>query len=291
MSLVLTYQICLKNHHQSLGNFLKQQALSKKAISVLKHQSGKIDVNGKVQTTRFILHVGDVVTVTFPEESVSHALVPIQLDLAIIYEDDFLLVVDKQAGLPVMPTGQHGTSLANGILAYYETIGLKSTVHFVNRLDKDTSGLLLIAKYRQLHHLLTMDNKHLKRKYYALVSGILQQSGRINAPIIRPSADSIKRTIHPDGKFAITHYEVVENFTSETLVRCRLETGRTHQIRVHMRHLGHHILKDPLYGDGVAGDQQLLHSYLLEFVHPMTGETLRFETDVPSRFEINQVAT
>jgi 23S rRNA pseudouridine1911/1915/1917 synthase len=206
------------------------------------------------------------------------------MDINIVYEDDFILVVDKKEGLPVVPSGRHDIALANGILAYYQTIGLKSTVHFVNRLDKDTSGLLVVAKYRHVHHLMTTDIKAVTRKYYARVGGILRDFGCIDARIFRPSADSIKRVVHPSGQRAITHYETVQHFETSTLVRCILETGRTHQIRVHMAHIGHPILKDPLYGDGGDGDKQLLHSYFLEFVHPISGEKLSFETEVPERF-------
>ena len=286
MVLILEYKIKKVDNSKSLGDFLVQQNLSKKAIIALKHRGGRICVNSKVCTTRYNLQVGDIVTLTFGDEPVSNSLLPIQLNINIVYEDDFLLVVDKEAGLPVIPTGSHGISLANGILAYYEQIGLRSTVHFVNRLDKDTSGLLVVAKYRHIHHLMTAEAKAITRKYYALVNGILRNDGSIDAQIYKPSATGVKRIIHPSGQRAITHYEVVEHCENSTLVRCTLETGRTHQIRVHMSHLGHPILKDPLYGDGSDGDMQLLHSYFLEFVHPITGEGMRFETGIPSRFEV-----
>jgi 23S rRNA pseudouridine1911/1915/1917 synthase len=288
MPLILEYIACIKDNNKSLGNFLKQQDLSRRAIVALKHRGGKIFVNTEVQTTRFKLHVGDVVTVTFPDEPVSNALLPHKMEFKIIYEDEYLLVVDKEAGLPSVPAGTHSVSLANGILAYYEQIGLKSTVHFVNRLDKDTSGLLVVAKYRHIHHLMTENIKAVSRKYYALVSGVLKDFGVIDAPIFRPSADSVKRIVHPSGKRAITNCEVLMQIEGSTLVRCTLETGRTHQIRVHMAHIGHPILKDSLYGDGEAGEMQLLHSYFLEFTHPMTGEALTFETEVPSRFGLRE---
>lgn len=282
----LEYKVCVKDNNRSLGDFLKQQDLSKKAITALKHQGGKICVNAEERTTRFTLHVGDVVTVTFPDEPVSSSLLPIKMDIHIVYKDDFLLVVNKKEGLPVIPTGDHRTSLANGILAYYVEIGLKSTVHFVNRLDKDTSGLLIVAKYRHIHHLMTANMKAITRKYYALISGILKHCGRIDASIFRPSATCVKRVVHPSGQHAITNYEIVQHFQDSTLVKCTLETGRTHQIRVHMAHIGHPILGDSLYGGGASGEMQFLHSYFLEFVHPISGEKIRFEMDVPSRFGI-----
>jgi len=286
MPLTLEYKICQNEANKSLKNFLKQQTLSKKAIIAIKHQGGKICINAKEKTTRANLIVGDVVTITFPDEPVSSTLLPIKMDINIVYEDDFLLVVEKEAGLPSIPTGIHCSSLANGILAYYKKIGLKSTVHFVNRLDKDTSGLLIVAKYRHIHHLMTTDIKAVTRKYYALINGILSGFGCIDAKVARLSADSVKRSVHPSGKRAITNYKVIQNFKDSTLVSCTLETGRTHQIRVHMKHLGHSIIKDPLYGNGIEGDMQLLHSYFLEFIHPITGKKMIFETKVPHRFGI-----
>lgn len=270
--------------NKTLGDFLKQQQLSKKAIIALKHRGGKICVNNEEKTTRFLLRATDEVTVIFADESVSSTLLPIQQEIKIVYEDDYLLVVDKEAGLPVIPTGNHLNGLANGVLAYYQQIGLKSTVHFVNRLDKDTSGLLVVAKYRHIHHLMTAKQGQITRKYYALVAGILKNNCRIDAPIARLSVISIKREVHPSGAPAITNIAVLAHFADKTLVECTLETGRTHQIRVHLAHHHHPIINDPLYGDGTPDDQQLLHSYSLEFTHPLNGKKMRFTTPFPVRF-------
>jgi len=286
MSLILEYIVNEKDSHKNLGDFLKQH-LSRKALIATKHQGGEICVNGEVRTTRWLLNTKDLVSIKFPDEIPSQHLKPIKMDINIVYEDDFLLVVDKKAGLLVMPTGSHDEALANGILAYYKEIGLKSTIHFVNRLDRGTSGLLIVAKYRHIHHLITQKNGEITRKYYALVSGILKESGRIAAPIARLAIDSIKRIVHETGQSAVTYYEVVKIFEDSTLIKCTLETGRTHQIRVHMSHLGRPILKDPIYGDGLEDDFQLLHSYYLAFDHPITSEKLSFETKLPCRFEID----
>lgn len=287
MPLKLEYTATKKDGNKSLGDFLKQQDLSKKVIIALKHRGGKICVNKVVRTTRFKLNVGDEISVTFPDEPVSNTLFPIEMDIDIVYEDDFILVVDKKEGLPVIATAAHKTALANGILAYYGKIGLNSTVHFVNRLDKGTSGLLVVAKYRHVHHLMVTNTKMVTRKYYARVAGVLKDCGCIDAQIFRPFATGIKRTVDLRGQRAITHYEAVQIEDESTLVRCILETGRTHQIRVHMAHIGHPILKDPLYGDGMEADMQLLHSYFLEFSHPISGEELSFETGTPSRFWVD----
>jgi len=282
--LTLEYMTETKDNNTSLGDFLKQQNLSKKAIIALKHRGGKICVNGEEKTTRFILHGDDAVTVTFPDELVSNSLLPIKMNINVVYEDDFLLVVDKKEGLPVIPTGDHRMSLANGIMAHYQQLGLKSTIHFVNRLDRGTSGLLIVAKYRHIHHLMTADMKAITRKYYALIRGILKACGRVDAQIYRPSATCVKRVVHPNGQRALTNYEVMQHFAGATLVKCTLKTGRTHQIRVHMTHIGHPIVNDPLYGDGKEGDMQLLHSYFLEFMHPISREKISFEVGIPSRF-------
>lgn len=284
MSLRLQYTATKKDSNKSLGDFLKQQDLSKKAIIALKHQGGEICVNKEVQTTRCKLRAGDEISVTFPDEPVSNKLFPIEVELHIVYEDDYIMVVDKKEGMPVIATGNHQFALANGILAYYEKIGLNSTVHFVNRLDRGTSGLLVVAKYRHVHHLMTMNIKRVTRKYYARVAGVIKDKGCINAQIFRPSATSIKRIVDLRGKRAVTHFEAIEVIDNTTIVRCVLETGRTHQIRVHLAHIGHPILKDPLYGEGRVEDMQLLHSYFIKFSHPISGEELSFETEIPSRF-------
>lgn len=293
MSLILEYKVEAKDNGQSLGDFLKQQNVSKKAMISLKHRGGKIYVNDQIRTTRWQLHTKDRVRVIFPNEIPSHFLKPVKMDLRIVYEDDFLLVIDKEAGFPVMPTGNHEQALANGILAYYQKIGLASTVHLVNRLDKGTSGLLMVAKYRHIHHLMMANLGQTIRKYYAVVAGILNEGGFIQTPILRPTMDSIKRIVHEEGLQAVTHYQVMQRFEADTLVpctlvQCILETGRTHQIRVHMSHLGHPILKDPIYGDGREEDHQLLHSYFLAFPHPITQEKLCFETEIPTRFGISK---
>lgn len=286
MSLKLVYNATETDNNKPLGDFLTNQNLSKKAVIALKHRGGKICVNGTEKTTRHLISTSDIVTVIFADEPVSSTLLPVKMEIPIVYEDDFLLVVDKKAGIPVIPTGSHDVGLANGIFAYYQEIGLKSTVHFVNRLDKDTSGLLIIAKYRHIHHLMTDQQGAITRKYYALVTGNLKDSFRIDQPIHRPSVTSIMRFVHPNGQRAVTDIEPIAHYMGQTLVSCTLETGRTHQIRVHLSHLGHPIIKDPLYGDGQPNDQQLLHSYFLEFNHPMTGEKLTFTTEIPARFGI-----
>jgi len=285
MTLRLTYDVEENDHGRVLRSFLKKQQLSRRSLTCLKHRGGLITVNGESRKVHHILNVGDVVEVVFPAEPVSKQLAAIPVAFEIVYEDDYLLVVNKQEGLPVLPTGTHEASLINGILAHYNDIQLESTVHVVNRLDKDTSGLMVVAKYRHIHYLMTKNMEKIGRQYYALVQGRLEGAGEIEAPIFRSSPDSIKRTIDFRGKRALTDYESVRTYGDKTLVRCKLKTGRTHQIRVHLAHLGYPIIGDPLYGrDEVKGGQRL-HSYHLEFEHPISKEIMTFERSIPERFD------
>lgn len=275
----------------TLEDFLRHHHFSKKSLVALKHRGGHVAINGAFALLKAEVYEGDVVTVKFADEVVSEHLRSVVMPLDIVHEDDYLLIVNKPAGLPVMPAGVHSTSLANGILNHYEKIGLKTTVHFVNRLDRGTSGLLIVAKYKHIHHLMTLSGTTVNRKYYALVEGTVYDKDTVNAPIYRPEISSIKRKVAPQGQHAITHYEPVAHFAETTLLRCTLETGRTHQIRVHMAHICHPIVDDPLYGELKYGkedlnEDQLLHSYAVAFTHPISGEFLIFETEVPARFGI-----
>jgi len=285
MTLRLKYHVKEADHGKRLGSFLKNQHLSRRSLTCLKHRGGSITVNKEKQKVRYMLGAGDVVEVLFPAEPVSGQLKAIPVEVEIVYEDAYLLVVNKQKGLPVMSTATHEVTLINGILAHYQEIQLESTVHVVNRLDKDTSGLMVIAKYRHVHYLMTKSVQSINRQYYALVQGVLEGAGIIDAPILRPSPDSVKRIVDARGKQAITYYEPIQTCGNRTLVRCKLHTGRTHQIRVHLSHLGYPIIGDPLYGRAETGEGQWLHSYYLEFEHPISGEIMTFETKIPERFD------
>ena len=177
MSLQLTYQISSDEQGMSLLNFLKKQEISKKAIVATKHRGGDLTVNGQHQTVRYILQEGDILTVIFPPEERSVGLSPYEYELDIIFEDEYLLVINKPAGIPTIPSIRHPhETLANALIHYYNEQGIHSTIHFVNRLDRDTSGLLVVAKYRHIHHLMTKDVKQIKRKYFTLVKGHLKSS-------------------------------------------------------------------------------------------------------------------
>jgi len=294
MTLKLEYIVKKEFDGKKLGEFLLSENFSRKAIIKLKHSGGKIIINDKLSLVRTIVNLGDKVIIEFPPEEISPTLIPYQLTLDIIYEDEYLLVINKAAGIPVIPTGTHQISLANGILHYYKTINIKSTIHFVNRLDRETSGLLIIAKYRHIHHLMTHNIENIIRKYIALVENKLVGNGTIEMPIFRPDVSSIKRTVNEKGQYAKTDFHVIENKKvldkEYSLVECALYTGRTHQIRVHLSSINHPIVKDKIYNEKNENDcsdldYHLLHSYFLEFNHPITNRVLTFKTDLPDRFE------
>ncbi|MDY0407916.1 RluA family pseudouridine synthase [Virgibacillus soli] len=204
----------------------------------------------------------------------------------IVYEDDAVLIIDKQAGVTTIPSLYHSNdSIANGILAHYEKYHIPYTVHIVTRLDRDTSGLLLVAKHRYSHSLLAASQKARKinRTYTALTEGILTKKiGTIDAKIGRKADSIIERTVCLDGQQAITHYEVLEEKEQLSVVRVSLETGRTHQIRVHFSWLGHPLIGDDLYGGSQALlNRQALHCSQLSFIHPFTNREMVFHSTLP----------
>ncbi|WNQ14184.1 RluA family pseudouridine synthase [Paenibacillus aurantius] len=224
----------------------------------------------------------------FPSEKGGYE--PEWMDLSILYEDDFCLVADKPAGVPVHPSrpGQGGT-LANGIASYYEMSGQACRVRHIHRLDEETTGPVLYAKneWAQIRLDAAMREKRIERIYSALVEGRLpKRKGTVDAPIGKDRHHASRRRVSPTGVPAVTHYEVVESFDAHTWVRLRLETGRTHQIRVHLAHLGHPLIGDALYGGRpVAGmKRQALHGEKLRWIDPLTGEEREADAPFPSDF-------
>lgn len=209
------------------------------------------------------------------------------MDLDIVYEDEWCLVINKPPFVPTIPSREHpGGTLANGLLDYYRENGIAATIHAVNRLDKDTSGLMLVAKHRFAHSLFSSMQKQgsIKRTYAALVEGALtEESGIIDAPIGRKEESIIERTVREDGQDAVTQYQVMSSAEKYTLVTLRLETGRTHQIRVHMAYIGHPLCGDSLYGGSrdLIG-RQALHSRVLSFFHPLLEKEMTFEAEIPA---------
>lgn len=264
------------NKGQVLRDYLYEDLrLSTRLIKKVKAYPNGLLINDMKQTVRYILQVGDVVKVTFPPEEISASLIAEKVDLQIIYEDEAILVVNKPAGMPTMPSRLHRSgTLANVVLGYYRQQHIPFTIHVVTRLDKDTSGLVLIAKHHFSHSLFSnmQRQNQVKRKYQAFISGqINPQIGTIDLPIGRKTGSIIERTVTENGQTAITHYEVLEVWDEFSLVEVQLETGRTHQIRVHFAYLGHSLLGDDLYGgDWDKLKRQALHCHELSFIHPFT---------------------
>ena len=255
-------------------------------------QDGLVTVNGNPVKANFKVTAGDVVTVTIPEvKPLKPVAEPIPLE--IVYEDDQVIVVNKPQGMVVHPAPGHpdGT-LVNGLLYHTKLPGINGVIRpgIVHRIDKDTSGLLMVAKTEaaQLSLSAQLKAKTSIREYLALVHGTFKEDeGTIDAPLGRDPRDRKRQAVVADGRHAVTHFQVLERFTNYTLVKCILDTGRTHQIRVHMAYIHHPVAGDPLYGPKrtLPGHGQFLHAAKLGFVHPVTGKLLTFTAPVPPIFE------
>lgn len=269
-----------------LREFFKEKEISRTALTDIKFKGGSIQVNGEEVNVRYRLLFGDEVTVIFPIESPSDGLKGEDIPLTIIYEDEYLLIVNKPAGMNTIPSREHPVgSLANALIGYYQRCGLQATSHIITRLDRDTSGIVLIAKHRHVHHLFSMMQRggQVKRTYEAFAEGrISLESGTISAPIGRKDDSIIEREVREDGQYACTHYQVIKKHHAFTYLELTLETGRTHQIRVHMAYLKHPLLGDELYGgDRSLIARQALHCKKIKFIHPFLGEEMVFTAPLP----------
>lgn len=252
----------------------------------------RVLVNQKVEKPKYQVQPGDHIEVTIPDP-VALDLEPENIPLDIVYEDDDVIVVNKPAGMVVHPSPGHPDhTLVNALLYHSPLSTINGTYRpgIVHRIDKDTSGLLMVAKNDNAHQSLAqqLKDKTNLREYIALVHGVIKQdTGVIDAPIGRSPKDRKRQAIVADGRHAVTHFKVIERYLNYTLISCWLETGRTHQIRVHMKSIGHPLAGDPLYGPRktIAGSGQFLHAKKLGFRHPVTGKQLVFEAPLPSDFQ------
>lgn len=253
-------------------------------------EDNNIEVNDKITKNSYIVRIDDEIKILdYEEESTDVFAENIELD--IVYEDDYLLVVNKPSGMVVHPSiGHYKNTLVNGLMYHTNLSNNGTRPGIVHRIDKDTSGLLLVAKNDEVHAILSSEisKKNVKRKYIALVYGVINNdTGTIDAPIGRDMFDRKKMSVTDiNSKEAITHFKVIERYKSATLIECTLETGRTHQIRVHMNYIGHPIINDPVYGKEKNYDDfgQMLHARLLGFIHPITKEYMEFTCEPPIRF-------
>lgn len=253
---------------------------------------GHVTVNGQPVKPKYKVQAGDKISLVKPEPQ-SLELTPENIPLDIVYEDDDMIVVNKPQGMVVHPAPGHPDhTLVNALLYHSPLSTINGTFRpgIVHRIDKDTSGLLMVAKNDLAHQSLAeqLRNKTNKREYLALVYGqIKEDEGTIDAPLGRNSQDRKKQAVVKDGRHAVTHFKVVKRYDNFTLVKCILETGRTHQIRVHMKYIGHPLVGDPLYGPRkvIGKNGQFLHAALLGFKHPRTGEEMVFEAPLPENFQ------
>ena len=255
--------------------------------------SNNITVNEKPTKANYKVKENDLILIEVPEDE-AYDIEPVNMNLDIIYEDSDVLVVNKPQGLIVHPTlSTKEKTLVNGLMYQVKDLSGINGVNrpgIVHRIDKDTSGLLMVAKNDNAHNSLVeqLKNKTTNRLYVALVYGVIEENkGRINAPIGRDKTDRKKMAVVEDGKPAVTNFTVLERFDGYTLVECKLETGRTHQIRVHMKYIGHPLVGDPLYGPKkvIGNTGQFLHAKLIGFNHPKDGRYLEFTVDMPDNFK------
>lgn len=255
--------------------------------------AGACRLNGKTVKKSALVKNGDVIDFEIPE-TVENELLPENIPLDIIYEDEDVLVVNKPRGMVVHPAPGNWTgTLVNGLIYHIKDlpdIGGVKRPGIVHRIDKDTSGLLMVAKNAMSHVGLSnqLRDRTVGRLYRAIVhGGFKEDEGLIDVPIARSRNNRLMMAPSPDGRLAVTHYRLLEALGKYSILECKLETGRTHQIRVHMRHINHPLVGDPLYG--IKGDHyvkygQLLHAKTLEFDHPRTGERLSFDSELPGEF-------
>ena len=248
-------------------------------------------VNNKKIKNSYKVSNDDEITINVVEEEID--IKPENIDIDIVYEDDDVIVVNKKSGMVVHPApGNYSGTLVNALM--YKSKNLSKVngefrPGIVHRIDKDTSGLLIVAKNDKAHNILAeeLKTKQIKRKYIALVEGVINHdTGTIDAPIGRDDKDRKKMAVTAiNSKEAITHFTVIERYKKATLLECILDTGRTHQIRVHMKYINHPIINDPVYNKQLYGDfGQMLHAKEIEFIHPTTGEKMHFECEVPKEF-------
>lgn len=278
-----------------LDKFIKIENLTRSALQKL-IENNKVFVNGNAEKTSYKLKAGDEIEIFYTEpEPLKVEAENIPLD--IVYEDKHLLVVNKPQNMVVHPAaGNYSGTLVNALLHHCqgELSGINGVIRpgIVHRIDKDTSGLLVVAKTNKAHLSLAeqIKEKSVKRSYICIANGVVQNNrGVIDAPIGRHASERKKMAVtDKNSKNAVTHFEVIERFQNYTYLTCRLETGRTHQIRVHLKYIGHPVLGDPLYGTkknefNLTG--QVLHAKTLGFVHPESGEYMEFNSEIPDYFK------
>lgn len=305
MTRIFNYEITEKENHKAILDVLKAKGYSHTILVHLKRTPKSILLNGKWEYVNTRVKTGDLLCIALIENESSANIVPSGIPLDIYYEDEDILVVNKPAGMPIHPSHAHYMdTLANAVCGYFSAQGIPYTFRCVNRLDRDTSGLVILAKHMLSAAILNQEIKHRRiyREYLALADGIVPESGTIDAPIARKDDSTIERVVdYEHGERAITHYKRLSYTDGLSLLSLHLETGRTHQIRVHMKHLGCPLVGDSLYHPAYAKNfyrektespiqdspfikitRQALHSHRLQFTHPITGASMDFTAPLPA---------
>lgn len=286
MDRTIHYAITEQEDGMTIWQLLKCHGYSHHILTHLKNTEMGICVNEVPVYLNHQLKKTEILSIFLKEENSSPNIVPVALPLSIVYEDEDLLVVNKPANMPIHPSmNNHDNTLANAAAYYYERKKLPFVFRCPNRLDRDTSGLTILAKNMLSSSILSdmVKLRTLKREYLAIVKGIPEPSGTVNAPIARKDGSTIERIVDfENGEPAVTHYTRIKTCSNYSLISLSLETGRTHQIRVHMRHIGHPLPGDFLYNpDYSIIQRQALHSHSLTFKHPVTGKPMHFEAPLP----------
>lgn len=287
MNRTIEYTIDDASDGLRIEQFLKRKGYSSQNLTEIKRMPESVLVNGKHCYMRDPLRKNDRLKILINETKCSENVLPVRLPLHIIYEDEDLIVLDKPAGMPTHPSlNNYTNSLANALAWYYQEQGKPFIFRCCNRLDRDTSGITVIAKHLVSGNILSRKTfkREVHREYLAIVCGhIPQKSGTIHAPLARKAGTIIERTVDfENGENAVTHYQVVKEANGYSLVSLCLETGRTHQIRIHMKYLGYPLIGDYLYNpDMEVITRQALHSYKVAFEHPITGKNMEFTAPLP----------
>lgn len=289
---IFDYTITETENQKTISDILKEKGYSHAILVHLKRTPQSILRNGQWKYLNTRVKAGDSLRITLKEVVGSADIIPNDLPLDIYYEDEDILVVNKPAGMPVHPSLRHPkNTLANAVCGYFSAKGIAYTFRCVNRLDCDTTGLVILAKHMLSAAILNQDirNRLIHREYLAIADGLVPEEGTINAPITRIAASDIKRTVDfAHGERAVTHYRRLCYADGLSLLSLHLETGRTHQIRVHMSYLGHPLIGDTLYHPIGAANRkhnimrQALHSHHLQFTHPITGAAMDFTSPLPA---------
>ncbi|MBR3134709.1 MAG: RluA family pseudouridine synthase [Clostridia bacterium] len=284
--MILKYTVVTTDDFYSVKNVLRNHFhVSTRLLNKL-NKLGMIFLNEAKCNINSPIQAGDIVSFSLNYDEDNSNIIPTKMDLDIVFEDNSLIVINKPPFMAIHPTSYHfDDTLSNGVRYYYDKIGLKKKIRPVNRLDRNTSGLVVFAKNEFIQELLIKQMKKgmFKKKYLGIVEGVLEnKEDSINAPISRKENSIIERKIDDKGFPSMTHYKVLQEFSNYSLVEFCLETGRTHQIRVHTQFIGHPLLGDSLYGkESVLINRQALHSYYICFNHPLSGVLLKLKSKLP----------